>query len=159
MKYIAAIFFILLGFNTKLYAQFGGCIDSLAISPGFPCPSSDFMPVCGCDNKTYRTLCDAQLRNGVQTYTDGPCSGFEFDIIPTFDPNSITFTLVQADPRNAQLFIVDISGRTWIQRQLVATTRNQFTIEISTLNHGPYIIYIFDSRENYRFKRFVKTPG
>ena len=157
MKQLLAV--LLIFYSLSIHAQAFGCIDSLAISPGFPCPDPTYYPVCGCDNKTYRNVCDATLRNGVLTYVDGSCTGFEFDIIPTIDPFSITFTLVQATPRTAQLFIVDINGRTWIQRPLFAVDRQFYTIEISTLNYGPYILYIYDSNGSYRWKKFVKSSG
>jgi hypothetical protein len=141
----------------NINAQIFGCIDSLSISPGFPCPKNDFYPVCGCDNNTYRNDCDARLRNGVRTITDGSCSGFEFDIIPTYDPYYIYFTLVQATPNFSRLFIVDFYGKLWFQREITALPREYLQIDITYMAPGPYLIYVYDTKGTYRWKKFLKT--
>jgi hypothetical protein len=136
-----------------------GCIDSLALSPGFPCPSNEFYPVCGCNNETYRNECEAKNRYGVRTTTEGSCSGFEFDIIPTYDPYQLYFTLVQAVPQFSRLFIVDSFGKLWWQKEISASTREYFTIDISYLSYGTYIMYVYDTKGTYRYKKFVRIPG
>lgn len=157
MKSIVVVFLII--FCIQLKAQQFGCIDSLSISPGFPCPNAEYYPVCGCDQKTYRNVCDAQLRNGVRTYTDGSCSGFEFDLLPNYSPFLINFTLVQANPQFARLFVVDMAGRIWIQREIPAAPRTFLSIEIGSLNYGTYLVYVYNSQGTYRFNKFVRTPG
>ncbi|MES2780595.1 MAG: Kazal-type serine protease inhibitor [Bacteroidota bacterium] len=156
MKYICTF---LLGVlvSAGLQAQTYGCVDSLAISPTFPCPNSDYYPVCGCDGKTYRTQCDAQQRYGVRTWTDGSCSGYEFDIIPTYNPYYLYFTLVQATPNFSRMFIVDIYGKLWYEREITAAPREYLQIDITSLAPGPYIIYVYDSKGTYRWKKFLKT--
>lgn len=157
VRYIFA--FIIIASISQLKAQQLSCIDSLSISPGFPCPNPEYYPVCGCDQKTYRNVCDAQLRNGVRTYTDGSCSGFEFDLLPTYSPFLINFTIVQTNPQFARLFIVDMAGRVWIQREISAAPRTYLPIEIGSLNYGTYLVYVYNSQGTYRYKKFVRVPG
>lgn len=96
-------------------------------------------------------------RNGVRTYTDGSCSGYEFDIFPTYNPYYIYFTLVQATPNFSRMFIVDIYGKLWIEKEITAAAREEFQIDITYLAPGPYIIYVYDSKGTYRWKKFVKS--
>jgi hypothetical protein len=152
------IFLLLLLACLPAGAQFIGCVDSLSINPSFPCPNNDFYPVCGCDNKTYRNECDAKQKHGVQTYTDGSCSGYEIDIIPTFDPYNLYFTLVQANPNFSRLFIVDTYGKLWWNKEMPAMPREYFQIDISALPVGTYILYVYDSKGTYRYKRFTRMP-
>ncbi len=140
-------------------AQQYGCVDSLSISPYSPCFNPDFYPVCGCDGKTYRSECDAKQRNGVQYTTDGSCSGFEFDILPTFDPFYLYFTLVQSNPNFSRVFIVDMYGKLWWQRELTAVPREYIQIDISYMSVGTYIIYVYDTKGTYRWNKFTKMPG
>lgn len=153
----AIFIFLLLGWQYCTAQQFG-CIDSLAINPSFPCPQNDFKPVCGCDNETYRNECEAGQKYGVQTYYDGSCSGFEIDIIPTFDPFSLTFTLVQANPNFARLFIVDMYGKLWWEKEISAVPKESFPIDIVPLSIGTYILYVYDTKGTYRYKRFTRMP-
>ncbi|MEN9459191.1 MAG: hypothetical protein RL135_1796 [Bacteroidota bacterium] len=142
----------------------GQCIDPLNISPGFPCPDPTYRPVCGCDGITYRHDCDARYRNGVQTWSDGPCSGFEFDLIPTFvtDFDILRLTFVQNTGKPATLYLLDYFGKIMIQRTLPASDNFaapfQFDLpEINSMRPGPYIVIIFNSQGTYRYKKFVKV--
>ena len=153
-----AVISILLFAGLPVFAQYNyGCIDSFSISPGFPC-QPEFRPVCGCNNVTYRNLCEAQLRNGVQTYTDGSCSGYEIDIIPTFSRDFLTFTIVQAVPKFSRMFIFDTFGRLWYQQEIAAADWFSFSLDIEYMEIGAYIMYVYDSNGTVRIKRFVKLP-
>ncbi len=150
--YIIIVFF---AFSAK--AQFNGCIDSFSISPNYPCPT-EFRPVCGCDNKTYRNLCEAQLRYGVRTYTEGSCSGYEMDVFPTYAQNSVRFTIQQSTPRFSRIFIFDVWGRLWYERNVPPSVWDFFDIPIEYLQFGSYIVYVYDSQGTVRVQRFVKLP-
>ncbi|MES2558484.1 MAG: T9SS type A sorting domain-containing protein [Bacteroidota bacterium] len=136
-------------------AQQGSCIDSLALSPMDRC-LEPFEPKCGCDSKTYRNLCDIR-RNGVLSYTEGSCSGYEFDIFPTYNPYYIYFTLVQVTPNFSRMTIVDLYGKLWWEKDISAMPREYFQIDITYLTPGPYIIYVYDTKGTYRWKKFVKS--
>ncbi len=138
------------------------CIDSLGINPTAPC-STDYTPVCGC-GITYRNLCYARYRSGViAQLNDGPCSGFEFDIFPTFvsqdDVPRITF--VQNAGRVANFFILDSFGKVVMQRTLPVndqlSTPFVFDIpEVVGFRPGTYIVIVYNSEGTYRFKKFVR---
>jgi len=49
------------------------CEDPDLIDINYQC-GIDFEPVCGCDNKTYWNACEAELHNGITSWTEGPCS-------------------------------------------------------------------------------------
>jgi hypothetical protein len=136
------------------------CIDSSFISSSYPCPNTEYYPVCGCDNKTYRNLCEAQFRHGVQRYTDGSCSGFEFDILPNFTSATLTFTLVQTtNPTYIKMVIMDAFGKIERMENVSVLNRYYATLDVSELLQGVYFIFIYDSKNNYRYRKFVKYNG
>lgn len=158
------IYFFLLISWFKPSVTSAQCIDALGISPSFPCPDPTYRPVCGCDGITYRHDCEARYRNGVLTWTDGPCNGFEIDLIPTFvsDNDILKFTFVQNTGSTANFYLIDYFGKIMIQRTLPAS--DNFAIpfvfdlpEVNSMRPGPYIILVFNAKGTYRFKKFVKV--
>jgi hypothetical protein len=158
-KYSLILFF----FGFILHAAHSQCVDPLAISPGFACPDPSYRPVCGCDQITYRNDCEARYRNGVLTYTDGPCSGFEFDMIPNFvgETDVMRFTFVQNTGRPATMYVLDYFGKVMIQRTLPSSDNFAAPFifdmpEVNSYRPGPYIVIVFNAAGAYRFKKFVK---
>ena len=155
------LFLALVSFSSISRAQLVVCVDSLSRQPTAPCPTNDFLPVCGCDGKTYRNTCDAQLRHGIRTWRDGSCTGFEFDILPNLVTDEIIFTLSQTAAQNfVRLFIVDSFGRLWYQMEIPAAVSYSYTItEVQQFSYGVYFIFLYDTQGRYRYKRFVKIQG
>ncbi|MFN4082465.1 MAG: Kazal-type serine protease inhibitor family protein [Bacteroidia bacterium] len=149
--------------NISIQAQFF-CVDPNRAIPNYPCPDPSYKPVCGCDGVTYRNICEAQMRHGVQFWTDGPCSGFEFDVIPTFLDvnNTLRVSFVSNTGITAQFVITDFWGKVLIQQVLPASVNATipFVFDlpvVSTYRPGLYIMLIYDARGNYRFRKFVKA--
>ncbi len=141
------------------------CIDSLRITPGYVCPDPTFKPVCGCDGKTYRNDCEAKYRYGVNTWNaDGPCSGFEFDILPTYvSPymqglEAIKFKLIQNSETPATLVIIDSYGKSMYYRTLPGLKEIDIYInEFINWQIGVYIVLVYNGKGTYRYKKFVKV--
>ncbi|MFN8166054.1 MAG: T9SS type A sorting domain-containing protein [Bacteroidia bacterium] len=89
------------------------CKDSLQTpNPYYPC-ANDYMPVCGCDNVTYRNECAAYYWGGLlySYWTQGPCEPFDFDFYPTYVYlNPVHFSLYMKQPGSATLYIYNAMG-------------------------------------------------
>ena len=156
--------FALLYFCLNLQLVQAQCVDPLAISPGFACPDPTYKPVCGCDKITCRNDCEARYRNGVMFFSEGPCSGFEFDMIPNFvgEFDVMRFTFVQNTGKPATMLVMDYFGKILIQRNLPASDNFAAPFmfdmpEVNSFRPGPYIVIVYNVQGAYRFKKFVKV--
>lgn len=159
MKSIYAVILglFILGFSLSSNGQ--ACIDQLRINPTYPCPDLDYNPVCGCDEVTYRNLCYAINRSGVNYYRDGTCSGFELDVFPNVVSENMVLkiTLSQAAETSTTFMLVDVWGKIFIQRQLPAVKRFEFQLdEIIYIPRGTYIALVYNTAGNYRYQKFVR---
>lgn len=133
------------------------CINQAFVNNSFPCPNPMFFPVCGCDGKTYRNSCEAEFRNGVQRWTDGPCNGFEMDILPNITGTTLDFTLVQSvNPAFIKIAVMDAWGKLMLYENITPTPRFFRSIDVSSYLQGVYFIFVYDSNDHYRYRRFIK---
>ncbi|MBC7383757.1 MAG: hypothetical protein H7296_12330 [Bacteroidia bacterium] len=158
-SFLLLLFLNLFLVHVKTNAQ---CIDPLGVNPTAPCPV-EYVPVCGCDKITYRNSCIAQYRSGNYTWVEGPCSGFEFDLYPTFVSQNdvLRVTFVQNTGLPSNFFILDSFGKVVVQRTLPA--RSQFNDpfifdmpEIIDFRPGTYIVMMYNAQGTYRYKKFVR---
>lgn len=156
-KQLTFLFLIVSTAFTALKAQ--NCVDQLRVNPTYPCPDLDYNPVCGCDNVTYRNLCYAINRSGVNYYVDGTCSGFELDVFPNVVSENMVLkiTLSQSSETASTFMLVDVWGKIFIQRQLPAVKRFEFQLdEIIYIPRGTYIALVYNTSGNYRYQKFVR---
>jgi hypothetical protein len=149
------------------FAQF--CIDSSKINLQFQCPDASYKPVCACDGKTYRNICSAEMQNGILQgqWRDGSCSGLEFDIYPTITNDNLNFSFVQLqnNAATAELYIVDQYGAIMYYKSLYvdpsfcdgfSCKSNLLITETAYYRQGVYIMFLFNGKGDYRFKKFIK---
>ncbi|MBR9919957.1 MAG: DNRLRE domain-containing protein [Bacteroidetes bacterium] len=86
--------------------QAGMCIDPDIIDPSIMC-TTEFDPVCGCDNVTYTNACVAEFYNGVTSWTTGVCD--------QDDPGDISAEAIESGPGMVTLdwFINNPAGVTY----------------------------------------------
>jgi len=144
-------------FYLETQAQFTPCQNPNGSIVGYPCPDDRFFPVCGCDNQTYRNTCDAQMRNGINFWTDGTCTGFEIDIIPNFtNTTPISFTFVQNKEVPATLAICNSWGKIIFQMSVPPVQRFEYEFQqVSTFFPGVYFFLVYNRNGDYRYKKFV----
>jgi hypothetical protein len=170
-KHKAAYFFLGILFLISFFAkaQNNGCKDPNRVNNQFQCPDPSYKPVCGCDGVTYRNACSAEIHYGINpgSYTDGTCSGLEFDIIPTITNSYVTFTFSQLQTKaaNADLYIIDQYGALMVFKTVYLdpsscdgfSCKNSFPIiEVQNFKPGVYIIFLYNGRGDYRYQKMIK---
>jgi len=167
-KFAYILFSIALYLANPDSAKSQSCIDSLKIDLLFKCSIPDYKPVCGCNGVTYRNDCEA-THNGIAQgrWTDGTCSGFEFDITPTFVTNDdhISFSLIQNSTNVTTILIIDMYGKPMYYRTIASSEffdysgQKKAIVEINEFlgwQVGTYLMMVYNGKGTYRYKKFVK---
>lgn len=119
------------------------CVDNNQIDETVPCPLV-FIPVCGCDSITYDNECSAYYYGGVQSWTEGPCSGGnsvpEMDVLNVHVvPNPATDRIRLSRNVEAQVQVLDLAGRQVLATQPLGMGQS---IHVADLPRGIYLLAI-----------------
>jgi hypothetical protein len=156
---IMFLFFCVMSFAVNASAQIQPnpytCKDSLKIQPTYPC-GTDYQPVCGCDNITYRNICNAKERNGVNFYTDGPCESFDYELKQNPAYDFLRLDIALKTKGNVQVMIYDLFGFVYFSRFLQNFDKQYLEIPVQSFPNGLYIMLIYDNTGFFKVKKFEK---
>jgi hypothetical protein len=150
-------YFLLSSFFANAQNQTGGCIDSTRIQPGQGFCTTNFEPVCGCNNVTYNNDCIA-ISQGLTSYLPGPCE----PIAANFFPNPLTTNTLSLDVilRNPDLgvtvFITDLFGKYYYYQKFNGFNRQIVTINAGTFEGGMYLVVL--QNNNFSLTKKIVVP-
>ncbi len=136
------------------------CVEESRITPTYQCNDEFYNPVCGCNGITYRNQCNAYFVNGVNNWVSGVCAGINVDFYP--NPvvlnTMLTVNLGFAENvmANADIKIVDMYGKVYIQRIVNNFNRMQIQFDLSAMRTGVYVLFIVGSNNSIVSQKFAK---
>jgi len=121
------------------------CVDLTIADSFFQCNDPSFLPVCGCDNKTYRNECTAFRNGGVtQIQYDGVCMNdyFYAIIYPTLAQDAVSLYLQFYDKGPVLIQIRSTFGLTVFSQYYPTVDSRQFTFDAGGYKPGVYFMVI-----------------
>ena len=134
------------------------CVDVNRIDPFFQCNDPSFLPVCGCDFKTYRNECVAFRNFGVnQIQYQGVCrEDFLYaDLYPTMSTESINLYFQFYQKSSATVQIRSSFGELMYSTNFPSIQTSQLTLDASHYKTGVYFVFVISGGLNTTLK-FVK---
>lgn len=134
------------------------CVDSTQADAFFQCNDASFLPVCGCNRKTYRNECVAFRNYGVKLIDhDGVCQeDYMFaQIYPNQVIDNINLYLQFFDKGPATIQIRNSFGNLLLTQNFLSLSSRQFSYDASSYDSGVYFVFILSGRANIVLK-FVK---
>jgi len=156
-RYIS--FVVILLTSQFVYAQFNQpCVDEGRVDPYYQCNDPSFIPVCGCDQVTYRNECVAFRNGGVNqiNYTGVCQNDYIFaTIYPTFVTEAITLYLQFYDKGSALIQIRNSYGNIMFSQNYLSLTSRQFTIDRTGYEPGIYFCFVISGNVSQVIKFVV----
>lgn len=115
------------------------CLDTLRFADPYPGCNLEFIPVCGCNNVTYRNYCYAEAATVTQ-WVDGPCENVAINVYPNPATYWLYVNVVTKYESDVRLFIFDRNGNIAYSNYLTEVTNEYLTIPVNNLGHGIYIM-------------------
>lgn len=131
------------------------CVDPGRVDPYYQCNDPSFLPVCGCDQVTYRNECVAFRNGGVnQINHDGVCQNdYVFAAIyPTLVADNITLYLQFFDKGSALIQIRSSFGKIMFSQNFLSLSSRQFSLERAGYQPGIYYFFVISGN----FSQVVK---
>lgn len=135
------------------------CVDSNRIQPFFSCNRPEFLPVCGCNQVTYRNDCVSFNNHGVNITSDGVCLNdvFFFDFWPNVVNDQVAFYLKSAIKVPATIEIIDAFGKLQFYRVMNTIPEPYFSQTFYFREYRPGVYYfVVRSGKKIQSKKFVK---
>ena len=147
------------------------CVDTTLIGTPAPCPSTnpftDYQPVCGCDNKTYKNLCYMQnyAHLTYATNSNGPCDPVDFFYYPNPEqPDEILHLLIAVSNPASQvhLYIMSVSSEKIYYEHLydfnniALNYRTSDDVSVNDLPQGVYAI-VAETGGYVKAYKYLKT--
>ena len=171
MKLIISSLFLILS-GSCVWAQNNNCCKDTMRQPDkyYQCNTTQYEPVCGCDQVTYRNRCAAEnwgglINNGFCLgWTEGTvCGNFDFDFIPSgivYQP--VQFSLFMKTPGSATLYIYNRYGAILYADYFNTTMPGQITsrqISFQFLDVGIYlaVVVVNGERQSKKFGKVINT--
>ncbi len=134
------------------------CVDSTRIDPFFQCNEPSFLPVCGCNGKTYRNECVAFRNGGVNLIShDGVCYNDYFfaDLYPNLVSDYINLYIQFYDKGPTTIQIRNTYGSLLLSQNYLSLTSRQFTFDVVSYKPGLYYLFVV-SGDVYSVLKFMK---
>ena len=139
LKIEFCVFIIICFLAVCSHAQTYYCVDSTKIQHGYICNPNDFIPVCACNNKTYRNDCDA-VANGVQQYNYGICEAIAIDENPNPVLDMMIANVILKQQGDMMFFIFDHQGTLFWYKTFSQITSTNIQLDLSDYKPGIYIL-------------------